>query len=172
MFLFTNKKVTGVWNSEMGSRKSMEKTEDTNFTREINLYFHCSENITFYILTAVKYSFLKICIILNQYFSVFHYFVCNKSILLAFSAFRVCMLLYIPRFSFLWLSRLCIKCMHPIYSLTVCVICWYNLFKMSSDPCSNWQNIKMPGVIRIAMLTLWCSRKTFLKKSFKKKQTA
>ena len=45
-----------------------------------NLYFHCSENTAFYIFTAVKYSFFKICIIFNQYFSVFHYFVYNKLI--------------------------------------------------------------------------------------------
>ena len=44
-----------------------------------NLYFHCSENTAFYIFTAVKYSFFKICIILNTYFPVFHYFVYNKS---------------------------------------------------------------------------------------------
>ena len=44
-----------------------------------NLYFHCSENTTFDIFTAVKYSFFEICIIFNQYFSVFHYFVYNKS---------------------------------------------------------------------------------------------
>ena len=44
-----------------------------------NLYFHCSENTAFDIFTAVKYSFFKICIIFNQYFSVFHYFVYNKS---------------------------------------------------------------------------------------------
>ena len=43
-----------------------------------NLYFHCSENTAFYIFTAVKYRFFKICIIFNQYFSVFHYFVYNK----------------------------------------------------------------------------------------------
>ena len=43
-----------------------------------NLYFHCSENTAFYIFTAVKYSFLKICIIFKQYFPVFHYFVYNK----------------------------------------------------------------------------------------------
>ena len=43
-----------------------------------NLYFHCSENTTFYIFTAVKYSFFKIYIIFNQYFSVFHYFVYNE----------------------------------------------------------------------------------------------
>ena len=43
-----------------------------------NLFFHCSENTTFDIFTAVKYSFFKICIIFNQYFSVFNYFVYNK----------------------------------------------------------------------------------------------
>ena len=43
-----------------------------------NLYFHCSENTAFYIFTAVKYSFFKICIIFNQYFSIFHYFVYNN----------------------------------------------------------------------------------------------
>ena len=43
-----------------------------------NLYFHCSENTAFDIFTAVKYSFFKICIIFNQYFSVFHYIVYNK----------------------------------------------------------------------------------------------
>ena len=43
-----------------------------------NLYFHCSENTAFDIFTAVKYSFFKICIIFNQYFSVFQYFVYNK----------------------------------------------------------------------------------------------
>ena len=79
-FLSTNKKATGVWNSEGGSRKSMEKAEDIQFR---------SWNTT-YIFTAVKYNFLlyfhvceiqlsKICIIIfNQYFSVFHYFVYNK----------------------------------------------------------------------------------------------
>ena len=46
-----------------------------------NLYFHCSENTAFYIFTAEKYSYFKICIIFNQYFSVFHYFVYNKSVL-------------------------------------------------------------------------------------------
>ena len=45
-----------------------------------NLYFHCSENTTFDIFTAVKYSFFIICIIFNQNFSVFHYFVYNKGI--------------------------------------------------------------------------------------------
>ena len=44
-----------------------------------NLYFHCSENTAFYIFTAVKYSFFKICIIFNLHFPVFHYFVYNKS---------------------------------------------------------------------------------------------
>ena len=48
-----------------------------------NLYFHCSENTAFYIFTAVKYSFYKICIIFNQYFSVFHYFVYNKYLYIA-----------------------------------------------------------------------------------------
>ena len=43
-----------------------------------NLNFHCSENTAFYIFTAMKYSFFKICIIFIQYFSVFHYFVYNK----------------------------------------------------------------------------------------------
>ena len=46
-----------------------------------NLYFHCSENTAFYIFTAVKYSFFKICIIFNTYFPVFHYFVYNKKII-------------------------------------------------------------------------------------------
>ena len=36
-----------------------------------NIYFHCSENTAFYIFTAVKYSFFKICIIFNQYFLYF-----------------------------------------------------------------------------------------------------
>ena len=36
-------------------------------------------NKTYYIFTAVKYSFLDIFIIFNQYFSVFYYFVYNKS---------------------------------------------------------------------------------------------
>ena len=48
------------------------------------LYFHCSENTAFDIFTAVKYSFFKICIIFNQYFSVFHYFVYNKIIYCTF----------------------------------------------------------------------------------------
>ena len=43
-----------------------------------NLYFHCSENTAFYIFTAVKYRFFKICIIFNTFFPVFHYFVYNK----------------------------------------------------------------------------------------------
>ena len=47
-----------------------------------NLYFHCSENTAFYIFTAMKYSFFKICIIFIQYFSVFHYFVYNKTLYL------------------------------------------------------------------------------------------
>ena len=50
-----------------------------------NLYFHCSENTAFYIFTAVKDSFFKICIIFNQYFPVFHYFVYNKT----FSSFSL-----------------------------------------------------------------------------------
>ena len=79
MFLSTNKKVTGVWNSEVGSSKSMEKAEDIQFHPWNTTYFHCSENTAFYIFTAVKYSFFKICIIFNQYFSVFHYFVYNKT---------------------------------------------------------------------------------------------
>ena len=54
------------------------KQRISNFTREIQLIFHCSENTAFDIFTAVKYSFFKICIIFNQYFSVFHYFVYNK----------------------------------------------------------------------------------------------
>ena len=52
-----------------------------------NLYFHCSENTAFYIFTAVKYSFLKICIIFNKYFSVFHYFVYNKALYYSISFF-------------------------------------------------------------------------------------
>ena len=48
MFLSTNKKVTGVWNSEVGSRKSMEKTED--------IQFHPWN--TTYIFTAVKIQLL------------------------------------------------------------------------------------------------------------------
>ena len=44
VFLSTNKKVTGVWNSEVGSRKSMEKAED--------IQFHLWN--TTYIFTAVK----------------------------------------------------------------------------------------------------------------------
>ena len=47
------------------------KQRISNFTREI-------QNTAFDIFTAVKYSFFKICIIFNQYFSVFHYFVYNK----------------------------------------------------------------------------------------------
>ena len=53
----------------------MEKVEDIQY----NLYFHGCEIQLFYIFTAVKYSFLNICIIfINQYFLVFHYFVYNK----------------------------------------------------------------------------------------------
>ena len=54
------------------------KQRTSNFTREIQLIFYCSENTAFYIFTAVKYSFFKICIIFNTYFPVFHYFVYNK----------------------------------------------------------------------------------------------
>ena len=49
-----------------------------------NLYFHGCENTAFYIVTAVKYSFFKICIIFNTCFPVFHYFVYNKYIYLSF----------------------------------------------------------------------------------------
>ena len=79
MFLSTNKKVTGVWNSEVGSRKANGESRGHPISPvKYNLYFHCSENTAFYIFTTVKYSFFKICIIFNQYFSVFHYFVYNK----------------------------------------------------------------------------------------------
>ena len=37
-----------------------------------------AKDIQFHPFSAVKYSFFKICIILNQYLSVFHYFVYNK----------------------------------------------------------------------------------------------
>ena len=36
------------------------KQRTSNFTREIQLIFHCSENTTFYICTAVKYSLFKL----------------------------------------------------------------------------------------------------------------
>ena len=36
-----------------------------------NLYFHCSENTTFDIFTAVKYSFFKICIIYIEDIQIF-----------------------------------------------------------------------------------------------------
>ena len=63
MFLSTNKKNTGIWNSEMGSRKSMEKAEDIQFHRW---------NTT-YIFMAVKYNFLyfhgcEIQLFLNMYY--------------------------------------------------------------------------------------------------------
>ena len=56
-----------------------------------NLYFHCSENTAFYIFTGVKYSFFnyEICIIFNQYFSVFHYFVYNKIYLFSLFIFQI-----------------------------------------------------------------------------------
>ena len=54
-----------------------------------NLYFHCSENTAFYIFTAVKYSFFKICIIFNTYFPVFHYFVYNKYIYIGRSQYNI-----------------------------------------------------------------------------------
>ena len=53
VFLSTNKKVTGVWNSEVGSKKSMEKAEDIQF----HLWISRLWNTNFYIFTAVKYSF-------------------------------------------------------------------------------------------------------------------
>ena len=46
-----------------------------NFNREIQLIFSRLWNTTFYIFMTVKYNFFIICIIFNQYFSVFHYFV-------------------------------------------------------------------------------------------------
>ena len=50
----------------------------SNFTCELQLIFSLQWDTTFYLFTAVKYSFFKICIIFNQYFPVLHYFVYNE----------------------------------------------------------------------------------------------
>ena len=51
------------------------KQRTFNLTRERQPLFSRLRNTAFYVSTAVKYSCLKICIIFNQYFPVFHYFV-------------------------------------------------------------------------------------------------
>ena len=58
----TNKKVIGVWKSEAGSRKSMEKAED--------IQFH-PWSTTFYIFTAMKYNFFKYSLYLINIFPYF-----------------------------------------------------------------------------------------------------
>ena len=59
------------------------KQRTSSFTREIQLIFSLQWKYSFfYIFTAVKYSFFKICIIFNQYFLYFNSFVYNKSIYL------------------------------------------------------------------------------------------
>ena len=60
-----------------GSQWRKQRTSD--FTHEKQLIFSQLWNTSFfYNFTAVKNSFYKICIIFNQYFPVFHYFVYNK----------------------------------------------------------------------------------------------
>ena len=63
VFLSTNKKVTGIWNFEVGSRKSMETAKD--------IQFHLWN--TAYIFTAVKYSFLYFHSCEIQLFENMHY---------------------------------------------------------------------------------------------------
>ena len=56
-----------------GKESQWTKQRTSNFTPEIQLIFHCSENTTFYIFTAVKYSFFfKYAVYL---ISIFLYFI-------------------------------------------------------------------------------------------------
>ena len=53
MFLSSNKKVTGVWNSEVGSRKSMEKAEDIQFHPWNTTYIFTAVKIQLYIFSRL-----------------------------------------------------------------------------------------------------------------------
>ena len=73
MFLSTNKKVTGVWNSEVGSRKSMEKAEDIQFHPWNTTYIFTAVKIQLFIFSRLwNKAFLKNALYL---FNIFLYFI-------------------------------------------------------------------------------------------------
>ena len=53
MFFSTNKKYTGVWNSEVGSRKSMEKAEDIKFHPWTTTYIFTAVKIQLFIFSRL-----------------------------------------------------------------------------------------------------------------------
>ena len=72
VFLSTNKKVIGVWKSEEGSRKSIEKAEDIRLHLWNTPYIFLQPRNTTFIFTAVKYNFFKYTLYL---ISIFPYFI-------------------------------------------------------------------------------------------------
>ena len=107
MFLSTNKKVTGVWNSEVGSRKTNGESRGHPISPvKYNLYFHCSEKTAFYIFTTVKYSFFfKYALYL---INIFLYFITLYIIKLCY--IQICVIM-----------RHVIKAMHCIFCHINCV---------------------------------------------------
>ena len=72
MFLSTNKKVTGIWNFEVGSRKPMEKAEDIQFHPWNTTYIFTAVKIQLLIFSRLwKYSFFKYALYLNNIFLYF-----------------------------------------------------------------------------------------------------
>ena len=73
MFSSTNKKVTCVWNSEVGSRKSMEKAEDIQFHPWNTTYIFTAVKIQPFIFSRLwNTAFLKYALYL---FNIFLYFI-------------------------------------------------------------------------------------------------
>ena len=105
VFLSTNKKVTGVWNSEVGSRKSMEKAKD--------IQFHPWN--TTYIYTAVKIQFLIFSQLWNTAFLKYALYLIN--IFLYFITLYI-----IKKFYFFFRESLSIKQKEIITQLLWCLI--------------------------------------------------
>ena len=72
MFLSTSKKVTGVWNSEVGSRKSMEKAEDIQFHPWNTTHIFTAVKIQLFIFSRLwNTAFLKYALYLINIFLYF-----------------------------------------------------------------------------------------------------
>ena len=72
MFLSISKKVTGVWNSEVGSRKSMEKAEDIQFHPWNTTYIFTAVKIQLFIFSRLwNTAFLKYALYLINIFLYF-----------------------------------------------------------------------------------------------------
>ena len=72
MFLSTNYKVTGIWNSEVGSRKSMEKAEDIQFHPWNTTYIFTAVKIQLFIFSRLwNTAFLKYAFYLSNIFLYF-----------------------------------------------------------------------------------------------------